>query len=171
MSNGAIYKVKIHAAYKDYLPFEFEIDVKYLPNLDGRTKFIDLGTHIFYRNSTMRSPLPYNFVMSNVIDSQDDDIDSYQFELKNGLSTYYSLQNQENHIKLDTPAVPILGESIVKVSTDENAFIQSKRKFFNLPGQPANIEIPLVSKLLDGELAVVLTWTQGAKVHGNQADL
>ena len=64
-----------------------------------------------------------------------------------------------------------MGESIVKVTTDENAFIQSKRRFFNLPGQPANIDIPLVSKLLDGELAVVLTWTQGAKVHEKQVDL
>ena len=53
------------------------------------------------------------------------------------------------------------------MNTEENVFLESKRKFFNLPGQSSNIEIPLVSKLLDGELAVVLTWNQGAKVHGN----
>ena len=69
MSNGAIYKVKIHAVYKDFQPIDFELDVKYLPNLDGRTKFVDLGTHVFFRNSTQRSALPYNFVLSNVIDS------------------------------------------------------------------------------------------------------
>lgn len=60
-----------------------------------------------------------------------------------------------------------MGENTFKVNTDENVFLQSKKKFFNLPGQPSNVEIPLVSKLLDGELAVVLTWTKGAKVHGN----
>jgi hypothetical protein len=87
------------------------------------------------------------------------------------LTTYYSAQNQENDIKIDSPSVPILGESIVKVSTDENVFLKSQRRFFNLPGQASKIEIPLVSKLLDGELAVVLTWTQGAKVHGSQAEL
>ena len=69
MSNGVIYKVKIHASYKDYQTIDFELDVKYLPNLDGRTKFIDLGTHVFYRNTTVRPSVPYNFVMSNVIDS------------------------------------------------------------------------------------------------------
>lgn len=69
MSNGVNYKVKVHASYKDYMPFDFELIVKYLPNLDGRTKFIDLGTHIFYRNSTQRPAVPYNFVLSNVIDS------------------------------------------------------------------------------------------------------
>jgi hypothetical protein len=141
--------------------------VKYLPNLDGRTKFIDLGTHVFFRNSTQRPTQPYNFVLSNVIDAQDDDIDTYQVELSNGLVTYHSLGNQENKIKIDSPNIPIIGESIIKVETDENVFLESKRKFFNLPGQSNNIEIPLVSKLLDGELAVVLTWNQGAKVHGN----
>ena len=91
MSNGAIYKVMIHASFKDYMPLNFELDIKYLPNLDGKTKFVDLGTHIFYRNTTVRPTLPFNFVLSNVIDSQDDDIDSYQFELNNGISTYNSL--------------------------------------------------------------------------------
>lgn len=87
--------------------------------------------------------------------------------LSNGLVTYHSLENQENQFKIDNPNIPIMGESIVTVNTDENIFLESKRKFFNLPGQSSNIEIPLVSKLLDGELAVVLTWNQGAKVHGN----
>ena len=171
MSNGAIYKVKVHATYKDFNPINFELNVKYLPNLDGRTKFVDLGTHIFIRSTTKMINQPYNFVLSNVIDSQDDDIDSYQLQLSNGLETYYALENQENQIKVDNPNVPILGESIVKASTEENAFLQSQRKFFNVPGASPNIEIPLVPKLLDGELAVVLTWTQGAKTHGNQADL
>lgn len=171
MANGAIYKVKVHATYKDFSPIDFELKVKYLPNLDGRTKFVDLGTHVFYRNSTQRPAQPYKFVLSNVIDDQDDDIDSYQLQLNNGLETYYVLQNQENQISVNSPTVPILGGSIVKVTTDENIFLESHRKFFNLPGQSSNIEIPLVSNLLDGELAVVLTWTQGAKVHGNTAEL
>jgi hypothetical protein len=34
-----------------------------------------------------------------------------------------------------------------------------------------NVEVPLVSKLQDGELAVVLTWTQGATISGNNAIL
>jgi hypothetical protein len=68
MSNNALYKIKVKATYKDYLPIEWDLTVKYLPNLDGFTKFIDLGTHIFYHNATVRPSIPYQFTLSNVID-------------------------------------------------------------------------------------------------------
>mgnify|MGYP007134745086 FL=1 len=59
MANGALYNVKVHATYKDYLPLEWDLNVKYLPNLDGFTKFVDLGTHIFYNTSTVRPTAPF----------------------------------------------------------------------------------------------------------------
>jgi hypothetical protein len=40
-----------------------------------------------------------------------------------------------------------------------------------LHGQPSAIEIPLVGNLLDGELAVVLMWTQGSKVNGKNVEM
>lgn len=55
--------------------------------------------------------------------------------------------------------MPHVGENIISVSSDEDAFVNSKRKFFTLPGYDTNIEVPLVSKLHDGELAIVLTWS------------
>jgi hypothetical protein len=70
MQNGSPYKVKVKAAYKDYLPIEFDLAVKYLPNLDGKTKFVDLGTHIFYKSAhnSGRPVGSYKFWRSNVID-------------------------------------------------------------------------------------------------------
>jgi hypothetical protein len=47
----------------------------------------------------------------------------------------------------------------------------SKRQFFALEGQPTTIDVPLVGPLKDGELAVVLSWTQGAKIQGSNAML
>jgi hypothetical protein len=91
MANGALYKIKVKATYKDFLPIEWDLEVKYLPNLDGFTKFIDLGTHIFYHNSTTRPETPYQFTLSNVIDSTDDDLDVYDFKLTDGLVDYYEL--------------------------------------------------------------------------------
>jgi hypothetical protein len=38
------------ATLQDYEPIAFNLDVKYLPNLDGKLKFVDLGTHVFVRN-------------------------------------------------------------------------------------------------------------------------
>ena len=173
MASGAEYRVKVSATYKDYLPLEWDLNVKYLPNLDGFTKFIDLGTHIFYNTSTVRPTVPYQFTLSNVIDSQDDDLDIYNFELNDGMVTYYELTEQENVIQISdakSAEIPIIGESIAYVSS-EGTFSTSNRKFFNLKGQPSNIEIPLVSNLLDGELAVVLSWTQGSKVVGSNVEM
>ena len=43
------YKLIAEARYNDYPPVKFEVDVRYLPNLDGRVKFADLGTHVFFK--------------------------------------------------------------------------------------------------------------------------
>jgi hypothetical protein len=102
MADGAAYNVKVRATYKDFQPIDFEMLVKYLPNLDGKTKFVDLGTHVFYRNATQRPVTPYTFVLQNVVDAQDDDLDVYQMKLSDGLHNYYSLDNQENEIKISS---------------------------------------------------------------------
>lgn len=39
------------AVYKDFEPINYALEVKYNSNLDGKTRFIDLGTHIFYKKS------------------------------------------------------------------------------------------------------------------------
>lgn len=86
---------------------------------------------------------------------------------------YYELEDQENVIKIGdgkSDTIPKIGESIAYVDSG-TAFSTSSRKFFNLHGQPSAIEIPLVSKLLDGELAVVLMWTQGSKVNGKNVEI
>lgn len=78
MANGADYRIKVRAVYKDYLPIDFDLNVKYLPNLDGKTKFIDLGTHIFYKVNTTRPSDKYQFWLSNVVDTKNsDDLDTY----------------------------------------------------------------------------------------------
>jgi len=55
--------------------------------------------------------------------------------------------------------VPRVGENIVTVTEEDGDFLESRRKFFALTGQPTVIDMPLVSPLKDGQLAVVLTWT------------
>jgi len=54
LANGGDYKVKVRATYKDFLPIDFDLAVRYLPNLDGRTKFVDLGTHVFFKSAAQR---------------------------------------------------------------------------------------------------------------------
>ena len=99
MANGAVYKVRVNATYRDFLPLDFDLTVKYLPNLDGKTKFVDLGTHIFYKDPAARPQVPYKFILANVLDNElDDDLDSYQMVLNDGLADYYQLENQENII-------------------------------------------------------------------------
>ena len=61
MQNGADYHIRVHASYKDYVPIDFDLNVKYLPNLDGKAKFVDLGTHIFYKSTTSRPKDKYQF--------------------------------------------------------------------------------------------------------------
>jgi hypothetical protein len=74
------------------VPLEWDLNVNYLPNLDGVTKFIDLGTHVFYNNIS-RPTVPYKFALANVIDSTDDDLDVYDLKLNNGLGTYFELED------------------------------------------------------------------------------
>ena len=65
-----------------------------------------------------------------------------------------------------------IGENIASVSQPNGIeFLDNKRKFFALPGFSNQIEIPLVTKLKQGELAVVLTWMQGSYINGNKVEI
>jgi hypothetical protein len=55
------YKMKVEARYKDFIPIVFEVEVKYLSNLDGKIKYVDLGTHIFYKTDNKNLIYPYKF--------------------------------------------------------------------------------------------------------------
>lgn len=82
MQNNAEYRMRIHATYKDYEPLDFDLNVKYLPNLDGKTKFVDLGTHIFYKSANHRPKDKYQFWLNNVIDRRiSDDSDNYEVSI------------------------------------------------------------------------------------------
>ena len=61
--------MKVEAKYKEFLPLYFNVNVTYLSNLDGKTKILDLGTHVFYKSSApyMRPKTPYKFELINVI--------------------------------------------------------------------------------------------------------
>ena len=87
MNTELPYSVKVIATYKDFNPIEFDLQVKYLPNLDGKTKFLDLGTHVFHKNNFQISDIysnssasqnGYSFHLTNVIDDQDDDFSNYE---------------------------------------------------------------------------------------------
>lgn len=135
MQSKVPYKIKVHAQYKDFIPIDFELEVKYLPNLSGKTKFVDLGTHVFYKNNTKNVEGTYKISMTNVIDSLvEDDIDTYTITLNDGIKNYYSAEDQENIVHIQKAGVPKLGENIIKVSDDDGNFLQSKRNFINLPG-------------------------------------
>ena len=60
--------INMKATYKDYNPINFDLLVKYNPNLDGKTKFVDLGTHIFFKNLGGRPKGQYEFLLGNVVD-------------------------------------------------------------------------------------------------------
>jgi len=107
-------------------------------------------------------------------DGLDDDYDNYQFELSDGQTTYYTMVNQQNEIvipNLDSHSVPRVGENFVTVRSNDKAFVDSEREFFTLPAQQTNIEVPLISNLKDGELAVVLTWTEGVSIQGTKVQV
>jgi len=96
MQSGFDYKVKVRATYKDFLPLEFALDVRYLPNLDGKTKFVDLGTHVFYKSNTTRPIGNFKFVLQGVTDEKvDDDLTDYVLRLKDGanIEDYYRLED------------------------------------------------------------------------------
>jgi hypothetical protein len=45
------YKVKVEATYRDYVPLTFDILVKFKQSFDKNSKIVELGSHVFYRNS------------------------------------------------------------------------------------------------------------------------
>lgn len=176
MSNGQEYKVKVRATYKDYLPLDFVLTVRYLPNLDGKTKFVDLGTHVFTKANNPRSANAFKFSLHGVTDLKvDDDLDAYTLSLIDSKELeYYKLEEQENVVEIseeDSKAVPRIGSNLAHVSDGTDAFYPSQRQFFDFEGQPTDIEIPLVAKLKEGQLAVVLTWTEGSQVTGDYVEL
>jgi hypothetical protein len=50
-------------------------------------------------------------------------------------------------------------------------FIDSKREFFKGQNKLNYVEIPLVSQLRDGELAIILTWNEGTIISEKQLTL
>jgi hypothetical protein len=83
------------------------------------------------------------------------------------------LKDQENYIDIEgqeAKTSPKLGENVVSVSQPDGIFLESHRQFFTLAGQKTVIEIPLVTKLKDGELAVVLSWQQGSSQNGDEIE-
>lgn len=81
MDNGQVYQIEVHATFKDFDPINYVLEVKYNSNLDGKTRFVDLGTHIFYKKSQIAADSVnlrgFNFTLNNVIDTVDDDVDTY----------------------------------------------------------------------------------------------
>jgi hypothetical protein len=61
-----------------------------LPNLDGKTKFVDLGTHILRKTTTHKAGGNYKFSLHGVTDEKvDDDLDNYMFSLVDPFSKKY----------------------------------------------------------------------------------
>jgi hypothetical protein len=42
--------MKIEAKYKEFNPIIFDVGVKYNTNLDGKKKFFEIGSHVFFKN-------------------------------------------------------------------------------------------------------------------------
>ena len=156
--------------------------MKYNANLDGKTRFVDLGTHIFYKKAQLVGGAinlhGFNFTLNNVIDTVDDDVDTYQLTVDDGYTEYIRLRDQENNISMAAPEVlkrgfgSKSGEKVARISQPSGEeFLDAKRKFLALPGFSNQIEIPLVPKLKEGELAVVLTWMPGTYVSGGQVEI
>jgi len=175
MKRNNVYRIKVEARYKDYKPLTFSLDVKYIPNFDGKVLFVDLGTHVFFKNDNDRPKEPFQFEMVNVMDDGvEDDSDVYSLSLAEGPNEYYALKEQENKVTIpfvDSKSVPRTGESKVTVKAPDTPFLESSRQIFALPKMTTDIEIPLVSALQDGELAVVLTWTEGLTTSGSKAQV
>lgn len=109
MINGQVYNVHVQATYKDFKPINYVLQVKYNANLDGKTRFVDLGTHIFYRDAALANGAVnfrgYNFTLNNVVDLVDDDVDTYQLTVADGMGEYIRLKDQENNISMAAPEV------------------------------------------------------------------
>lgn len=172
MENSQVYRMKVKATYKDYAPIDFDLVVNYISNLDGKIKFVDLGTHVFYKNGTQKMQQNMKFSLHSVTDTlADDDLDNYQLSIKDELGTeYIKLEDQQNIIELkeqEIIVVPKVGGNVARVSSPD--YLVSQKQFIYIKGQPTDIEIPLVSALKEGEMAVVLTWTQGSSVIASPA--
>ena len=79
--------------------------------------------------------------MNNVVDSIDDDRDDYTLVINDGLHDYIYLNEQENNISMSAPEVIKkkyelrVGENVARVSQPNGEeFLDSRRKFFALPG-------------------------------------
>lgn len=107
MTNSQTYRVLVKASFKDYEPINYSLEVKYNSNLDGKTRFVDLGTHIFYKKSQLPEGSVnlkgYNFTLNNVVDSVDDNRDDYSLVINDGLRDYIRLNDQESKISMNTP--------------------------------------------------------------------
>ena len=90
------------ATYKDFEPMNFTLKVDYLANLDGKSKFVDLGTHIFVKEpvKTANGTLARADLNLRLVESVDDDLDENQddFNIKfsDGFQEYLSLEEQSN---------------------------------------------------------------------------
>lgn len=169
MANGQSYKVKVKASYKDYVAKEYILNVQFLPSLDQKRKYLDLGTHIFYKINAARQAENFKFSLYGVTDNKVDyDLNNFDLKLIDDLgSQYYEELDQDNVIDIvDKPREPKIGKNIAHVTTESNVFYPSDREFFALKGMPSEVEVPLVAKLKDGELAVVLTYTNGQRDFG-----
>ena len=102
--------------------------------------------------------------MTNVIDTKEsDDQDNYEVSISQGINKkpYYHLTDQQNYVDIEGPdakVAPKIGENDISVSQPDEVFLDSHRQFFTLEGLKTVIEIPLITKLKDGEVAVVLSW-------------
>lgn len=54
MRSEVPYDLKVTATYKDFDPLVFDLKVAYTANLDGKSKFVNLGTHVFIKNNENR---------------------------------------------------------------------------------------------------------------------
>lgn len=97
MTNSQTYKILVKATYKDYEPIIYALEVKYNSNLDGKSRFVDLGTHIFYKKSQVVEGSVnlrgYNFTLNNVVDTVDDNRDDFSLVINDGLHDYIHLND------------------------------------------------------------------------------
>ena len=121
--------------------------------MDAKSKFVDLGTHIFYKDSNVTEKVTVR--LADAIDNDLADEEVYTITLSDGMSDYQKLTDQGP----STSLVAKTGENVIKV--DKSAYLAATQKFFKLPYQPRTIDVPLVGPLKRGELAIVLTYSSG----------
>jgi hypothetical protein len=93
----------------------------------------------------------------------------FSLTLRDYVGPYFEIDGQPNPIQLtnkDAETVPRFGFNTALVGKLTPGFNLASRDFFAISNQPASLEIPMVKSLTPGELAVVLTWSQGTKIAG-----